>query len=76
MPGNATVHECVGCPHLASSHRLVKGAPIEGPYRCLHCGHEMQRDDRTRLITVAEMWRLHGDEVQANTLLAPATVTF
>jgi hypothetical protein len=61
-PSGRNVHECVGCPHLASQHLLKAGAPIDGPYICRHCGHAMMRDDATRLITYADAVRLHGQE--------------
>lgn len=61
-----SIHECLKCPHLSTSHRLVKGAPIEGPYRCQHCSCEVQQSDPTRLITPAEAERLHAQEMVFN----------
>jgi predicted Zn-ribbon and HTH transcriptional regulator len=37
--------ECRACGHLFTDHRLrTDAASVMGPYRCLHCHCEIERD--------------------------------
>lgn len=63
LPGRS-IHECVTCPHLSSSHRRVKGAVIAGPYRCLYCPCEIMLDAPFNLITAEQMRIRHAQELE------------
>jgi hypothetical protein len=60
MPGRRSVYAWVhtACGHPATQHRLVDGAPVEGPYACRLCPCQMMQRDPVHGITEAEFRQL------------------